>query len=91
LILYLQRYFSSVSPMWTDGALYVLIGIFQAASACFGSDEAAKYIPDIALFWLRTGCNISSAGLLALKMFRSTSFSEHIENKKQQQVNNNIA
>ncbi len=86
MILYLQKYFGSVSPMWTDGLLYVCIALFGAATAAFGSDEAAKYIEPEALFWLRTSCGIISAGLLSLKMFRSTSFSEHLEAKKQEQT-----
>ena len=82
MIAYIQRYFQYVSPMFLDGTLYVLIAWFGAWAAAFSSDEAAKYVPDDYLFWLRTVCASTSAGLLALKMFRSTSFAEHQETKK---------
>lgn len=73
----IQKYFTSVSPVFMDGALYINIALFQALTAAFSSDEAAKYIEPESLFWVRTFCGVNSAWLLALKMFRSTAFAEH--------------
>lgn len=83
----IQRYFTSVSPVFMDGTLYILIALFGALTATFSSDEAAKYLEAETLFWVRTVCNVNSAWLLALKMFRSTAFAEHqakvLEEKEQ--------
>ena len=68
--------------MFIDGLLYVLIAVFGAAAGMFSTDEAAKYIEPATLFWLRGFCAVNSATWLALKMFRSTAFSEHRDAKK---------
>ena len=66
-----------IPTAYLDGALYCGIAFFGALAAGFGSDEAAKYVAPAMLFWLRTACGVSSATLLALKMFRSTAFADH--------------
>ena len=65
------------SGMFIDGATYVLIAFCTAMSAAFGTDEAAKYISPVWLFWLRLIFNSFGASLLALKMYRSTGFADH--------------
>lgn len=82
----LSLYFGGISPVFIDGLTYVLIAFFAAIAAALSSDEAAKFIAPTALFWSRTVCQAFSAALLALKMFRSTAFAEHVEQKKQQQI-----
>ncbi len=69
---------ASIPAVFIDGSLYVLIALFGALSAAFSTDEAAKYLHPEHLFWLRTICNVNAAWLLALKMFRSTSYSQHV-------------
>lgn len=86
MIVFLQRYFAGIKPMFLDGFLYCAIAVFGAASSSFGSDEAAKYVSDVWLFWLRSGCGTISAGLLALKMYRSTSYADHVESVRQEQI-----
>jgi hypothetical protein len=78
----LAAYFEGVSPVFVDGLLYVLIAIVGATSAVLTSDDAAKYISPTLLFWLKSFFQLFGAGLLAMKMFRSTSFAEHVEKKK---------
>jgi hypothetical protein len=78
----IQNYFSTVKPMYVDGALYVGIAFFAALSAMFGSDEAAKYIAPETLFWTRGFCSVVAATLLALKMYRSTGFADHLAEQK---------
>lgn len=90
MLLVIQRYFQSVSPVFLDGTLYILIAMFGALTAAFSSDEAAKYLEDETLFWVRTICGTTSATLLALKMFRSTSYAEHQERKEQEQVEGKV-
>ncbi len=65
--------------IWIDGSTYVLIAFFGALSASMGSDEAAKWMEPVTLFWVRTICGAIGASLLAVKMFRSTSFANHLK------------
>lgn len=78
----IQNYFTTVTPMYVDGALYVGIAFFGALAALFSQDEAAKYLQPEALFWVRGSCAVFSATLLSLKMYRSTAFAEHLADKK---------
>jgi hypothetical protein len=78
-----------MSPVFIDGATYVAIALFAALAAEFGTDEAAKYISPMALFWIRLACGTISASLLALKMFRSTAFAEAVAEKKNGNGNGN--
>jgi len=66
----------AMPPVAIDGALYVLIAYFGAASAALSTDEAAKHVTEHWLFWIRVFHNVGGAMTLALKMFRSTAFSD---------------
>lgn len=83
------KYFGKMSPMYIDGWLYVLIAMFGGIAASLNSDEAAKYVADWLLFWLRETTTWICAGLLALKMYRSTTYAEHIKEVNKQTVTNN--
>lgn len=72
-----QRYLSSIPPVFIDGVLYGLIAVFTFCQAYFGGDEAAKYMPAEAKFWLNGTLGILASFCAAIKMFRSTSYSEH--------------
>lgn len=63
--------------MWIDGTLYVCIAGFAFLDVFFGSDMAYKYIESYTLFWLKGSVGFVGAMALALKMFRSTTFSDH--------------
>lgn len=63
--------------MKLDGAIYVILGVLTAVTAMFSSDDAAKYVSPEMLFWVKGSVACASAGALALKMFRSTSFAEY--------------
>lgn len=71
-----------IPAAYIDGFLYCAIALFGFFSTSFGTDEAAKYVAPITLFWLRTVTGAASAAFLALKMFRSTTFSQHVEERK---------
>jgi len=60
-----------------DGWLYIGVAVTGALAAAFASDEAAKYIGQPILFYLKTICTVSSAGFLAAKMYRSTTFADN--------------
>lgn len=77
-----QEYFASIPPVFIDGLLYVWISVLTFISTQFSSDDAAKYISPLALFWLKFLIGSLSAAIISIKMFRSTSFAEHQEEKK---------
>lgn len=82
MIRYLSKYFASVPPVFIDGLLYVLLAITAVNATMLGSEKAAEFInPQVHFYalWLN---GVVDAGVLALKMFRSTAFSEHREEKK---------
>jgi hypothetical protein len=63
--------------MWIDAVLYVCIGIFAFLATYLSSDEAYKYVNPAFLFYAKGVVGVGAAGTGALKMFRSTSFSDH--------------
>lgn len=82
MIRYLHSYFSSIPPVFIDGLLYVWIAILTFLTTQIGSDDASKYIEAQTLFWLKTSIGTVSAAVVALKMFRSTSYADHQQEKK---------
>lgn len=77
-----QLYFSSIPAVFIDGLLYVLLAFFSFWTGSFSSDDAGKYISPIALWWGKQVLGSVAAGLLAVKMYRSTSFADHQQQKK---------
>lgn len=69
------------SAMRVDGSTYIGIAFFGALQTAFGSDEAAKWIAPETLFWCRTICGATWQSLLAFKLFRSTSYANHLDAK----------
>lgn len=85
MIRWTYNYFTKLPPIpstYIDGCLYVLIAVFGALLTTIGSDEAAKWVAPVWLFWLRTTASVMLAAVTALKMYRSTGFADHIEQKK---------
>jgi len=74
---------SRMSPTQLDGGMWVGIGIFTAAVATFTSDEAAKFLAPVVLFFCKAIAQWGLAGLLSLKMFRSTTYAQYQQEKKQ--------
>lgn len=68
-------------PVVFDGLLYVAIAVFGYLNTTFGSDEAAKFLSPVSLFWTRTIVGAFAAGALGLKMYRSTTFAEYRQAK----------
>ena len=69
--------------MILDAIIYVSVAILGFLMTQWGSDEAGKYISAQALFWLKTGTGATSAGALALKMFRSTTYADSKKGKNE--------
>lgn len=57
-----------------DGWLYVGVAFCAALTASLGSDEAVKYLSPAILFYGKSAIGAIGAGLLAGKMYRSTTF-----------------
>ena len=59
-----------------DGYLYGGIAIFGSLTGSFSTDEAKVFISPAFLFYGKTFFAAITAGLLAAKMYRSTTFSK---------------
>lgn len=82
MLRYVAKYLGSIPPVFLDGALYFMIAVDGAFLATLSSDEAVKYIGAALLFWIKMILSSLNAGLLAIRMFRSTSYADHKEAKK---------
>lgn len=76
--------------MKIDAVLYLLVAVFAAITAGLGTDDAAKYIAPATLWYARNVASVLGAGVLALKMYRSTSFADAVAEKKNQTQQNQI-
>lgn len=65
-----------VRPVHVDGALYAAIGLLTAFLAAMATDQAVKFVPPMSLFWIKTVAESLNGMLLAIKMFRSTSYGD---------------
>lgn len=74
-----------IPPVIFDGGLYVGMGITSVTLACLSTDEAAKFLAPATLFWTRTILAVMDAVFLNLKMFRSTGFAQHQQQKKERE------
>lgn len=71
--------------MLIDGIIYVCIGVLTFLTTQLGTDEAAKYIGPESLYYMRLSAGGVMSGFLALKMFRSETYS----NWKRDKANGN--
>lgn len=78
----LSSYFVGVPPVFIDGLLYAAMAFLTFSQAYLGGDEAAKWIAPAAKFWINYAVGGTAALAAAIKMFRSTSFGEHLEQKR---------
>lgn len=72
---------NSVPAVFIDGCLYFFISIQTAVSLSLNSEEAYKYVNPFVLYWLKNSVAWGLAGCGAIKMFRSTSYSDHQDAK----------
>lgn len=78
----IQRYFSDIKPVWIDGSLYVALAFLGAIMITFNNDDVYKYFPyPVAVFWVKSIDEWTIAALTAIKMFRSTAYADHLDNK----------
>lgn len=79
----ISNYFAGIQPVFIDGTLYALMAFFIFSQSYLGGDEAAKWISPAVKFWINYVVGGMAAFFGAVKMFRSTAFAEHQENKKE--------
>lgn len=83
MIKWTANYLAGIPPVFLDGLLYVLIAEFGFFQVYFGGDEAAKYIEPTTKFWLCGAIGAGAAACASLKMFRSTTYGEHVAAKEE--------
>lgn len=71
-----------LKPVHVDGVLYVCIAVFVALQTWISSDDAFKYVNPYVIFYSKGVCAIMGAGAGALKMFRSTAYSDSLKDKQ---------
>lgn len=67
---------TGVQPVHIDGLLYIGIGALTVLIAALQSDKAALAMSPLHLWGAQTVAETINGGLLALKMFRSTSYAD---------------
>ena len=83
----IANYFKTVPSVFIDGLVWVFIAEFAYCQSYFGTDEAVKYLSPRSRFWLLFAIGSGAVMCGALKMFRSTSYADHQEQKKQNGTN----
>lgn len=69
-------------PVVIDGTLYVSIAVLTSLQSSFAEEAATQFLGAPTLYWVQTTCKAMLASALALKMFRSTSYSDHVKPKE---------
>lgn len=78
----MSNYFSTVPSAFIDGFVYCILAVVPPTIAWLMSDQTAKYVSPFWI-WLVVGVlTIFNALILAIKMFRSTAFADHKNEKK---------
>jgi len=75
----LANYLAGIPPVFLDGILYSGIAWLLFSQSYLGGDEAAKYINPALKFWINYAVGSLAAIAGALKMFRSTSYADHVK------------
>lgn len=84
VVYYIKGLFT-LKPVVIDGILYVLIALFGGMEATFTSDEAFKYLNVYFIYYSKTVVIWLLEVVTAVKMFRSTSYGDHVANQKLKQ------
>lgn len=74
---WIVKKYGNMKPVVIDGFLYVVIAVCGTITAIMTSDEIYKYMNPYCVFYFKGLNEILCAAATALKMYRSTSYSEH--------------
>lgn len=77
----IQAYFAGVKPVYIDGTLYVILALFGAVLITFNNDDVYKYVDARWVYWIKNGSEWIVAVTTAIKMFRSTAYADHLDDK----------
>lgn len=77
----IQAYFQGIKPVWIDGTFYVLLALFGSIELTFNNDDIYKYVGAVQVFWIKNVLAWMLATVTALKMFRSTTYADHVNEK----------
>lgn len=77
MITWIYNKMHNLPPVFIDGFLYFLIAVFGSIEAGMANDDAYKYMNAYVVFYIKFFSAIMLAGATAIKMFRSTTYSEH--------------
>lgn len=88
MINFIIKHYGGLKPVVIDGFLYVIIAVCGFAEATLTSDDVFKYMNPYLVFYIKWIVGMLGAGATALKMFRSTSYSEHQDAKKAEAIKN---
>lgn len=79
----IQAYFAGIKPVWIDGTLYVLLALFGAVELTLNNDDIYKYVTHVSLvYWGKNAVAWTLAVVTAVKMFRSTTYADHVADKE---------
>lgn len=78
-----------ITPVQLDGWIYVLIAFFAAIFATFSDDTVYKYCNPTLAYWTEHLSGWAGAALLALKMYRSTAYADHLKKQATQDALDN--
>lgn len=67
-----------MTPVVLDGILYSCIALFAFMQSYFSSEDVTKYVTLQALFWIKLVVGSGAAVTGALKMYRSTTYANHV-------------
>lgn len=82
MLTWIVNKYGNTKPVVIDGFLYVVIAVCGTITAIMTSDEVYKYMNPYVVFYVKGVNEILCAASTALKMYRSTSYSEHQAEKK---------
>jgi hypothetical protein len=82
MLTWIVNKYGNMKPVVIDGFLYVVIAVCGTITAIMTSDEVYKYMNPYMVFYFKATNEIFCAAATALKMYRSTSYSEHQAEKK---------
>lgn len=82
MLVALQKYFSQLPKVWVDCTLYACILSFTYFQGYFSSDEADKYVSPKTQFYLLCFLGWGATVTGGIKMFLSSSYADHVEQKK---------
>lgn len=82
MINWIIKRYGGLKPVQIDGFLYVLIAVCAFVEETLRSNDVYKYMNPYAVFYGGLIIGTIGAGGLALKMFRSTTYSDHLDATK---------